>query len=106
LFQASDIVVIPGRSRGTPYQLLAAWSAKKPVVATYEGSFGLIDHEKNGFQVHDNPNSFIWGIERILYDWDHAHSVANNGWRSIQKDFTWNAVAKKVERLYTTLVSG
>ncbi len=105
LFQASDIVVIPSRKVTTPYQILAAWSSKKPVVATYEGSFGLIEHDNNGIKVHANPDSIRWGIEKIVFDWKYGYFIAKNGWKKIKDTFSWNVVASKVEKVYETLPS-
>lgn len=103
LFQASDMVVIPSRKVSTSYQILAAWSSEKPVVATYEGSFGLINHENDGIMVQDNPDSIRWGIEKIVSDWEYGHLIAKNGWRRIKDTFSWSAVAGKVEKVYETL---
>ncbi len=104
LFQASDIVVIPSRKVSTAYQILAAWSSKKPVVATYEGSFGLINHGNDGIMVQDNPDSIRWGIEKIVSDWEYGHLIANNGWKRIRSTFSWSAVAGKVEKVYQSLL--
>ncbi|MGA1842362.1 MAG: glycosyltransferase family 4 protein [bacterium] len=100
LFQAADIIVIPNRVKTFPYQVLAAWSAKKPVVATNEGSFGLIKHMENGILVYDNPNSIVWGIERILFDWDKGHEIAQKGWKELQEKYTWNAISKRLKFIY------
>jgi len=100
LFQAADIVVVPNRVTTAPYQILAAWSAMKPVVATHAGSCGLIKHEENGIQVYDNPNSIVWGIERILFDWDKGHEIAEKGWAHIMENYAWDAIGQKVESIY------
>jgi glycosyltransferase involved in cell wall biosynthesis len=100
LFQAADIVVIPNRIKTFPYQVLAAWSAKKPVVATNEGSFGLINHLENGILVYDHPNSIVWGIERILFDCDKGHEIAQKGWEGLLEKYTWNAISKKLKYIY------
>jgi glycosyltransferase involved in cell wall biosynthesis len=100
LVQAADIIVIPNRITTTPFQVLAAWSAKKPIVVTHAGGCGLIKHEENGILVYDNPNSIVWGVERILFDWDKGHEVAQKGWQYIQENFTWDAVGQKIENIY------
>ncbi|MGA1840160.1 MAG: glycosyltransferase family 4 protein [bacterium] len=100
LFQAADIVVIPNRVSISPYQVLAAWSAKKPVIATHAGSYGLIKHLENGIQVYDNPNSIVWGIERVLFDWDKGHEISKKGWEEIEHNYTWDAIGHKIDRIY------
>ena len=100
LFQAADIVVIPNRLPTTPFQLLASWSAKKPVVVTHAGGGGLIKHLENGIQVYDNPNSIVWGVERILFDWDTGNEIAQRGWDEIQSHYTWDVIGQKIEDIY------
>ena len=100
LFQAADIVVIPNRNSTSPFQVLAAWSAKKPLVVTHAGSSGLIKHLENGIQVYDNPNSIVWGVERILFDWDKGNEIVQKGWEQIQENYTWDAIGQKIGSIY------
>jgi glycosyltransferase involved in cell wall biosynthesis len=100
LFQAADMVVIPNRTTNSPYQVFAAWSAQKPVIATPAGSCNLIRHLKNGILVYDNSHSIEWGIERILIDWDKGHLIAQDGWREIEQNYTWDAVTQKLGHIY------
>jgi len=103
LFQASDIVIIPSRKMSTPYQILAAWSSKKPVVASYEGSFGLINDQRDGIRIDADPNSIRYGIEKIVSDWKYGHLIAKNGFKRVKDEFSWSVVASKVEKVYKTL---
>jgi glycosyltransferase involved in cell wall biosynthesis len=100
LIQAADIVVIPNRITTTPYQVLAAWSSKKPVIATHTGGFGLIKHLENGILVYDHPKSIAWGIERILFDWEKGHEIAQKGWEEIQQNYTWDSIGNRIENIY------
>lgn len=100
LFRAADIVVVPNRVQTGPYQVLAAWSAKKPLVATQAGGCNLIKHEENAIQIYDNPSSVVWGIERILFDWDRGHKIAEKGWEHVEANYTWNAIARKIKEIY------
>lgn len=100
LFQASDIIAIPNRQNTGNFQILAAWSAKKPIVVTKAGSCGLIRHEENGVLVYDNPESLIWGIERITSDWSKAHEMTEQGWNNLKENYTWNAAGKKMKGIY------
>ncbi|MBN2372976.1 glycosyltransferase family 4 protein [bacterium] len=97
LFQTADMVVIPNRKRAKPFQVLSAWSAKKPVVATQAGGCGLINHEENGIQIYDNTSSMVWGVEKILFDWQNAHMMAQRGWNNIQENYTWEGIARKMK---------
>ncbi len=100
LFQAADILVIPNRVAKSSYQILAGWSAKKPVVATYAAGGNLIKDEENGILVYDNPDSIIQGIEKILFDWPKGHEIAEKGWEEIRKNFSREAMIRKIETLY------
>ncbi|MGA1795147.1 MAG: glycosyltransferase family 4 protein [bacterium] len=103
LFQAADIVIVPSRMGINPFQVLASWGAKKPVVATHAGSCGLIRHEENGILIYDNPNSVVWGVERILFDWDKGREIAQRGWEEIQEQYTWEAIVHKIETIYQSM---
>ncbi|MGA1868648.1 MAG: glycosyltransferase family 4 protein [bacterium] len=100
LFQACDIIAIPNREFNSPYQVLAGWSAQKPVVVTYEGSYGLINHDKNGLQIYQKPDSFIWAIDTIFSDWDHAYKLAHKGWEIVKDKYSWDSVAQKMLAIY------
>ncbi|MGA1875837.1 MAG: glycosyltransferase family 4 protein [bacterium] len=100
LFQSADIIVVPNRRRTTSYQVLAGWSAKKPVVATEAGGYGLIRHEVNGIQIYDSPSSLVWGIERILFDWNKGHEIAQKGWDYIHENYTMEALEKRIKEIY------
>jgi len=103
LFQAADIVIVPSRMNINPFQVLASWSARKPVVATHAGSCGLIRHEENGILIYDNPNSVVWGIERVLFDWNKGREVAQKGWEEIQGHYSWEAIVRKIETIYQSM---
>jgi glycosyltransferase involved in cell wall biosynthesis len=70
------------------------------VIATHAGSYGLINHLENGIQVYDNPNSIVWGIERVLFDWDKGHEISKTGWEEIQENYTWEAIGQKIDKIY------
>jgi len=105
LFQGADIVVIPNRISTTPYQVLAAWSAKKPVVATREGGYGIIRHLENGLSIYDNADSIVWGIERILSDWNKGYEMAQKGWEHLHENYTLGAIGKRIEGIYQAVAT-
>ena len=94
------MVVIPNRISTSSYQLLAGWSAKKPVIATNAGGCNLIRHEENGILIYDDAASVTWGIERILSDWNKGHEIAQKGWEQIQREYTREAIFQKIKKLY------
>jgi len=100
LFQAADMVVIPNRISISPYQILACWSAKKPVIATNAGGCNLIKHEENGILIYDDSASVTWGIERILSDWNKGHEMAQKGWEQIQREYAEGAIFQKIKKIY------
>lgn len=106
LIAAADIVVIPSRERTEDWLLLAAWAAKRPVVATHATAGGLSTHEDNAALVYPNPGSCVWGVERVLYDPDLAHKLGERGRTTLEHRFGWPRVAAQLGALVDDLSTG
>jgi glycosyltransferase involved in cell wall biosynthesis len=99
LIQAADIIAVPSRE-GTPWwPILAAWAARRPVVATHEAAPGLLAHEQDSVLCYPSPDSCVWGIERVLFDPELGRTVAKQGREKLEERFGWNSVAAQVEEL-------
>lgn len=96
LIAASDIVVVPSRHRTEDWEILAAWAARRPVVATHEVADGLAEHERNAVLVYPNPGSVVWGTERVLYDHELAHTMADAGHQKLLRHWGWPGVAAQL----------
>jgi glycosyltransferase involved in cell wall biosynthesis len=99
LVQAADLVVVPSRESTPWWPILAAWAARRPVVASHEMARGLLEHEKDSVLCYPNENSCVWGIERILYDADLAQAIGDSGHAKLEKRFGWDCVADQIVEL-------
>jgi glycosyltransferase involved in cell wall biosynthesis len=99
LMQAADVVVVPSREPTPWWPILAAWAARRPVVATHDAAPGLLVHEQDSVLCYANINSCVWGAERVLFDPDCAALIGRQGRRKLEDRFGWNAVAAQVEEL-------
>jgi len=55
---------------------------------------------QNGILVYDHPKSIAWGVERILFDWEKGHEIAQKGWEEIRNNYTWDAIGCRIESIY------
>jgi glycosyltransferase involved in cell wall biosynthesis len=105
MIQAADVVVVPSRQDTPWWPILAAWAARRPVVATHPAAPGLLEHERDGVLVYPSENSLVWGIERVLFDADLARAIGQRGYEKLEERFGWNGVAAQVEGLMRVPVS-
>ena len=101
LLAAADVAVSPRiQCDGIPQKLLNYMAAGKPVVA-FEGSAVHLRHEVTGLRV---PNGDISGMacamERLLNNPELARRMGEAAQAEVRKEFSWSAVASKVEKVY------
>jgi glycosyltransferase involved in cell wall biosynthesis len=101
LVQAADVVAVPSRESTPWWPILAAWAARRPLVASHEAAPGLVTHEQDCVLFYPNENSCVWGIERVLFDPEMGRTIARKGRQKLEDRFGWNAVAAQVEELMT-----
>ncbi len=83
LVAAADLVAVPSPVQTEDWQILAGWSARRPVVATRAVSGELCRHEKNSVLVDAEAASFVAGIHRVLSDPDLGHRLGLCGYRKV-----------------------
>ena len=104
LFKLADVVCVPSRNEPFGIVVLEAWSARKPVVVTQNGGPNeYVGHEVNGLKIHPNPDSVVWGVNRIFSDFDRARWMGQNGRKAVEERFTWDTVADQTLALYQEL---
>ena len=101
LFKMADMVCVPSRNEPFGIVVLEAWAAGKPVVVTHNGGPGeYVEHEVNGLKIYDDPDSVVWGLDRLLRDFDLARRMGANGRRAVERAFSWEKVASETLALY------
>jgi glycosyltransferase involved in cell wall biosynthesis len=88
--------------------LLEAWANGVPVVQPRHGSFPeLIEATEGGLLVEsDNPQSLAEGLKRMLLDTELRRSCARRGKEAVQRHFTAEAEAQRVEAFCQRVRSG
>jgi glycosyltransferase involved in cell wall biosynthesis len=106
LVQLLDIVVLVTNPKvhaeGTANSLLEAMAAKVPVIASEgEGTKEVIENEVTGLLVRpEAPDELSCAIIRVLKDSQLALTLATNGFRFAQKNFSLETCVAEYEKLY------
>jgi glycogen synthase len=99
LIESADILAVPSRESTPWWPIQAGWAAKRPVVATHQAAPGLLEHERDSVLVYPAEQSFVWGIERILFDANLGPALGQKGHEKLEERFGWNHVAEQIEEL-------
>jgi glycosyltransferase involved in cell wall biosynthesis len=104
LFKLADVVCVPSRNEPFGIVVLEAWSAHKPVVVTQNGGPNeYVGHDVNGLKIHPSADSVVWGVNRILSDFDRARWMGQNGRKAVEERFVWDLVADQTLAVYREL---
>ena len=105
LFKSTDVVCIPSRNEPFGVVVLEAWAAGKPVVVTENGGPRYFaSHNEDGFVVHPNPGSILWGLNTVFGNFEHARWMGSRGRVKAAYGFSWDVVASQCEGIYHELV--
>ena len=107
LYQAADIFVFSTFYENLPFAVLEALSTGLPVVTTGVGGIPeMIEDGKNGFLVEpSNPEELA---DKILYYLGHsavASEMALRARETVENQFDWRLVVKKVVKVYDEALS-
>jgi len=105
LFKSTDVVCVPSRNEPFGIVVLEAWSAGKPVVATRNGGpRDFVMHGEDGYLVHDNSGSILWGIQQIFHNFAHARWMGSRGRVKAAYGFNWDTIAARTEDCYREIL--
>jgi glycosyltransferase involved in cell wall biosynthesis len=107
LYQAADIFAFSTFYENLPFAVLEALSTGLPVVTTNVGGIPeMIEDEKNGFLVQSFNSREL--ADRILYYLEHpavASEMALLARKTIENQFDWRLIVKKVVKVYDEALS-
>lgn len=106
LMKSADVLVVPSIYEPFGIVALEGMAAGVPVVASQVGGLAeVIEHDRTGIVVYTrNPQSIAWGVNRILSDPNHAEWLTRNAKETVQKAYSWEAIAKKTAKVYKETV--
>jgi len=102
LMMSADVLVIPSVYEPFGIVALEGMAAGVPVVASQIGGLAeVIQHDRTGILVYSrNPDSIAWGVDRVLSDPGHSSWLAQNARETVQKTYSWEAIAMRTVKVY------
>jgi glycosyltransferase involved in cell wall biosynthesis len=107
-YVASDMVVVPSRSRSEGFSIsaLQGMACGRPVIATRVGGVPfLVRNGETGLVVEPRSwEKLAEAISRVLKDTALATRLGRDGRRRAERFFSWGRVAKMTEEMYETIL--
>jgi len=105
-YAASDIVVLPSLKEATSIAGLEAMATGKPLVGTNVGGIPqLIADGETGILVPPkNPEALAHAIVSLSIDDEKRIEMGSNARRKIEKELSWDVIAKKVINIYKDVI--
>jgi glycosyltransferase involved in cell wall biosynthesis len=107
LYQAADVFAFSTFYENLPFAVLEALSTGLPVVTTRVGGIPeMVEDGKNGFLVEPFNSREL--ADRILYYLEHpvvASEMALLSRKTVEKQFDWRLIVKKVVKVYDEALS-
>ncbi|TAK35293.1 MAG: glycosyltransferase family 1 protein [Chloroflexota bacterium] len=102
LFQVADVAVFPSLYEPFGIVALEAMAARTPVVVSSVGGFAeIVQNNETGMVVYpDSVESLTWGITHTLARPDWAQARADNAYRMVLRDYSWDEIARRTREVY------
>jgi glycosyltransferase involved in cell wall biosynthesis len=106
MYAGANFFVLPSISEGLPLTVLEAMSSGTPVVANnINGIPEVVQHGYNGLLVEPaNINSFKYNMQTLVNDVMLCKLMGQRARTTVEKNYSWDAVAKRVAEVYKKLV--
>ncbi len=106
-FAISDMFIRPSRSEGLGSSFLEAMAAGTPIVGTPVG--GIVDFLKDdetGYMAEkENSNSVAYKMHEILDNPKKTEKIIRQAGELIQRNYTWEIVAKMMRNIFDKLIN-
>lgn len=99
-----DIFVLTSYSEGLPLAVLEACASGKPVVITDRCNVPEVTEYRAGFVVQADKEELKQALLQLLNDSKLTRVCSRNARRMIKEKFTWNKVARRIERVYSEVL--
>lgn len=107
LLAAADVFALPSAYEGSSLALLEAMAAARPIVSSaIGGTDELIEHGISGLLVPPGDNAaLVEALKRVLSDSALSSSLGRHARARVIRDFAAGAMARRVMRVYDTLLA-
>lgn len=103
---AAACYVVPIRiGGGTRIKILDAWAMGKAVVSTSIGCEGLNARDGENILIADTPTEMVDRIQSVIENPELRHRLGANGRRTVEEDYSWDAIGNRMNRLYLDLIA-
>jgi glycosyltransferase involved in cell wall biosynthesis len=97
LASAAAMVVPLTIGSGTRLKILEAFASRCPVITTAKGAEGLGVVDGTHLLYAEDPETFLYQIERLVGDPGLSVSLTNNAYDLFVKNFSWDAIGTSVK---------
>lgn len=105
IFSEASVLLSPKRvGGGTSYKILEAMAVGTPVITTPLGLEGLSIKEEQDVLVANDAKELAEQVIRVLSDQNLYESLSENGRKRVEEQYDWQAIGKKLEEVYQSLV--
>jgi glycosyltransferase involved in cell wall biosynthesis len=108
LYQNLNLLLLTSHTEGLPMAVLEACAMHVPVVAADVGGVGeVIKHKINGLLFKPGDiSAIVKNVLFIINNRDVADAFRQNARNTVEEDFSFEKTAKKIEDIYSTLLTG
>ncbi len=105
-YDAADVFVLMSESESFGMVFLEAWMARKPVIGNRACSAvaDLIAEGDDGFVCADAFDC-AERVAELIVDRPLARRLGENGYAKVMREYTWDAIGRKVAAIYETVAS-
>jgi len=104
LYAEAAVVVVPLEvSAGTNIKVMEAMACGRAVVSTPVGCAGLALQDGHDILIRSTPDDFAGAICELLGDANRRKCIADQARRTVERRFSWNAIADQAYASYLEL---
>jgi len=75
------------------------------VVSTSIGCEGLNARDGENILIADTPTEMVDRIQSVIENPELRHRLGANGRRTVEEDYSWDAIGNRMNRLYLDLIA-